>query len=168
MDNTGNFQAQLQSTEFLCSLAFLTDMTNQLNMLNLSLQKKGQSISHFVGQVESFCSILRIFTDCLQNNDLAHLSCCSVIEEEYSNADFAQFISNIALLSEKFHIRFEDFHKLKVLLLYTTIPCKLMLLHSRRKFNSSYVIFRMINFIVEENGKSRKLLKICFKREAVP
>ena len=115
MDSTSNFQAQLQSNEFLCGLAFLTDMTNHLNMLNLSLHKKGH-ISHLVGQVESFRSKLRIFTDCLQNNDLARFSCCSVIKEEYFNADFTQFISNISFLPEKFHSRFEDFHKLKRLL----------------------------------------------------
>ena len=69
MDSTGSFQAQLQSTKFLCGLAFLTDMTNHLNMLNLSLQEKGQSISHLVGQVESFRSKLRLFTDRYQNNE---------------------------------------------------------------------------------------------------
>ena len=95
MDSTGNFQAQLQSTEFLCGLAFLTDMTNHLNMLNLSLQGKGQSISHLVGHFESFCSKLRLFTECLQNNDLAHFSSWSVIKEKYSNADFTQFIQYI-------------------------------------------------------------------------
>ena len=62
MDSTGNFQAQLQSTEFLCGLAFLTDMTNHLNLVNLSLQEKGQSIFHLVGHVESFSSKLRLFT----------------------------------------------------------------------------------------------------------
>ena len=69
-----------------------------------------------VGHVESFRSKLRLFTDCLQNNDLAHLSCCSVIRDGYSDADFTQFISNAASLSEAFHSRLEDFHKLKSLL----------------------------------------------------
>ena len=99
MDSTSNFRAQLQSTEFLCRLAFLTDMTTHLNIGNLSLEEKGQSISHLVGHVESFHSKLHLFTYCLQNNDLAHFSCCSVIKEEYSNVDFAQFTSNIASLS---------------------------------------------------------------------
>ena len=36
MDSTGNFQAQLQSTEFLCVLDFLIDMTNHFNMVILS------------------------------------------------------------------------------------------------------------------------------------
>ena len=88
MDSTGNFQAQLQSIIFLCGLAFLTDMTNHLNLVNLSLQEKGQNIFYLVEYVESFCSKLRLFTDCLQNNDLARFSCCSVIKEVYSNADF--------------------------------------------------------------------------------
>ena len=111
MNSTGNFQAQLQSTEFLCWLAFLTDMTSHLTMLNLSLQGKRQSISYFTGHVENFCSKLRLFTHCLQNNVLAHFSCCSVIKEEYFNADFSQFISNIASLSEEFYSRFEDFYR---------------------------------------------------------
>ena len=53
-------------------------MTNHLDMLNLSLQGKGQSISHLVGHFESFRSMLRLFTDGLQNNDLAHFLCLSV------------------------------------------------------------------------------------------
>ena len=88
VDSTGNFQAQLQSTEFLCRLAFLIDMANHLNMVNLSLQEKGQSVSHLVGHVKSFRSNLCLFTDCLQNNDLAHFLCCFVIKEKYSNVDF--------------------------------------------------------------------------------
>ena len=43
MDSKSNFQAQLQSTEFLCGLSFLTDMTNHLNELNLSLQERGKA-----------------------------------------------------------------------------------------------------------------------------
>ena len=71
-DSTDTFQAQLQSPEFLCDLAFLTDMTNHLNVSNLSLQGKRHSISNLVGHVESFRSKLVLFTDCLQSSDLAH------------------------------------------------------------------------------------------------
>ena len=113
MDSTNTFQAQLRSIEFLCGLAFLTDMTNHLNVLNLNLQGKEQTISHLVGHVEGFRSKLVLFTNCLQNNNLAHFPSCSVIKEEYSNADFTQFISNITSLPEEFQNRFEDFEKLK-------------------------------------------------------
>ena len=113
MESTNTFQAQLRSIEFLCDLAFLTDMTNHLNVLNLNLQGKGQSISHLVGHVEGFRSKLVLFTNCLQNNNLAHFPSCLVIKEEYSSADFTQFVSNITSLSEEFQNRFQDFEKLK-------------------------------------------------------
>ena len=113
MESTNTFQAQLRSIKFLCDLAFLTDMTNHLNVLNLYLQEKGQSISHLAGHVEGFRSKLVLFTNCLQNNNLAHFPSCSVIKEEYSNADFTQFVSNITSLSEEFQNRFQDFEKLK-------------------------------------------------------
>ena len=116
MESTNTFQAQLRSIEFLCDLAFLTDMTNHLNVLNLNLQGKGQSISHLVGHVEGFLSKLVLFTNCLQNNNLAHFPSCSVIKGEYSIADFTQFVSNITSLSEEFQNRFQDFEKLKSLL----------------------------------------------------
>ena len=90
MDSTNTFQVQLRSIEFLCGLAFLTDMTHLLNVLNLNLQGKGQSISHLVGHVEGFRSKLVLFTNCWQSNNFAHFSSCSVIEEEHSNADFTQ------------------------------------------------------------------------------
>ena len=88
-------------------------MTNHLNVLNLNLQGKGQSISYLVGHVEGFRSKLVLFTNCLQNNNLAHFPSCSVIKEEYSNADFTQFVSNITSLSEEFQNRFQDLEKLK-------------------------------------------------------
>ena len=149
MDSTDNFQAQLQSTEFLSWLAFLTDITNHLNVLNLSLHEKGQSVSHLVGHLEGFHSKLRLFTDYLQNSDLAHFSCCSVIKEKYFNADFIPLMSNIASLSEEFHSRFEDFHKLKSLLALYNKPVQVNAVSQPSEIqilNSSYVLFRRINF----------------------
>ena len=73
MHNTNTFRAQLRSIKFLCDLAFLSDMTNYLNMLNLSLQGKGQSISHLVGHVEGFRSKLVLFTDKLQSRSFSVL-----------------------------------------------------------------------------------------------
>ena len=123
MDSINSFQTQLQSTEFLCSLAFLTDITNHFNVLNLSLQGKRQSISYLVRHVEGFYLKLVLLTECLQNNNFAYFLCCSVIKKEYSKADFIQFVSNSALLSKKFQSKFEDFQKLKIFLC-KTISCK--------------------------------------------
>nr|CAB3267854.1 zinc finger BED domain-containing protein 5-like [Phallusia mammillata] len=111
--STETFQAQLRSIKFLSGLAFLPDMTNHLNVLNLSLQGKGQSISHLMGHVEGFRSKLVLFTNGLQKNDLTHFTFCRVIKEEYPNADFTQFVNNMTSLSDEFRCRFADFQKLK-------------------------------------------------------
>ena len=66
-----------------------------------------------MGHVKGFRSKLVLFTNCLQNNNLAHFPSCSVIKKEYSNANFTQFVNNITSLSEEFQNRFEDFDKLK-------------------------------------------------------
>lgn len=38
--NTDEYQNQLQDTNFLCSLAFLADLTGHMNVLNLNVQGK--------------------------------------------------------------------------------------------------------------------------------
>jgi hypothetical protein len=46
------FQRELQDIGFIRSLAFLADLTSHLNVLNLTLQGKGQNISHIVDHIE--------------------------------------------------------------------------------------------------------------------
>ena len=100
-------------------------MTNHLNLLNLSLQGRKYSIYHSTEHVEGSRSKSALLTD-RSNNNLAQFRCCSVIKKEYSNADFAKFVRNITLL-------FEDFHKLKILLRYTTTPCKRLYQPTRKQ-----------------------------------
>ena len=44
-----NFQQKLADADFLCALAFLTDITKHLNNLNLRLQGKQQKIATLLG-----------------------------------------------------------------------------------------------------------------------
>ena len=162
MDSTNTFQAQLQSIEFLCGLAFLIDMTNHLNMLNLNLQGKEQSISRLVGHVEGFHSKLVLFTNCLQNNNLAHFPSCSVIKKEYSNADLTQFVSNITSLSEEFQNRFEDFKKLKSPLALYNNPMQVSVVTQPSEFQFELWSFKVISFCCQKSKKNQKLLEVCF------
>ena len=66
------YQTQLRDKNFLCKLAFLTDITMYVNVLNLRLQGRNQNISHLVGHVETFKMKLHLFATCLKNNDLSH------------------------------------------------------------------------------------------------
>ena len=65
-------QTDMSDKNFLCKLAFLTDITMHLNVLNLTLWERNQIISHLVGHVETFKMKLRLFATCLKRNDLSY------------------------------------------------------------------------------------------------
>ena len=67
---TKQYQIQLSDDKFIGSLAFLTDISNHLNMLNLKLQGKKQFISQLVGHIENFCKKLVLFKASLQKTML--------------------------------------------------------------------------------------------------
>lgn len=51
----------MQDPLFLADLAFLTDMTQHLNKLNLKFQGKGHNIVNLYGYVNDFRSKLELF-----------------------------------------------------------------------------------------------------------
>ena len=142
-------------------------MTNHPNVLNLNLQGKKQSISHLVGHVEGFCSKLVLFTNCLQNNNLAHFPSCSVIKKEYSNANFTQFVNNITSLSEEFQNRFEDFDKLKSALALYNNPMQVSVATQPSVFQLElqYVSFKVISFCCQKSKKKQKTFGSLFHRK---
>ena len=125
-------------------------MTNHPNVLNLNLQGKEQSISHLVGHVEGFRSKLVLFTNCLQNNNLAHFPSCSVIKKEYSNANFTQFVNNITSLSEEFQNRFEDFDKLKSALALYNNPMQVSVATQSSEFQLKLMGLQSDQFVLSK------------------
>lgn len=99
---------QLQDKDFVCSLAFLTDMTAHLKVLNLSLQGKQQNISHLVVYIEAFCKKLQLFRASLRTNELAHFTYFSELTADNIVSDFSHFVSKIEVLSTEFEKRFRD------------------------------------------------------------
>ena len=61
------YQTEMSDKNFLCKLAFLTDITMHLNVLNLTLWKRNQNISHLAGHAETLKIKLRLFATCLKN-----------------------------------------------------------------------------------------------------
>ena len=80
--DTTELEEEIQSPEFLKQLAFLTDMTNHLNTLNLSFQGRNQVVSDMVGIVNGFRNKLKIFKRSLENNELTHFPCCLQLAAE--------------------------------------------------------------------------------------
>ena len=113
LSETQMYQTQLCDKNFLCSLAFLTDITMHLNVLNLRLQGRKQTISHLVGHIETFQKKLRLFASCLKNNDLSHFDSLHALLVDDYEVECSRFVEDIEALSCEFENRFRDFDRLK-------------------------------------------------------
>ncbi|KAJ8874392.1 hypothetical protein PR048_025241 [Dryococelus australis] len=58
-----DYLEKLQNEEWLSTLAFLTDITEHLNILNLKLQGKKKNICQLISHIEAFWKKLRIFEE---------------------------------------------------------------------------------------------------------
>ncbi|PNF19633.1 hypothetical protein B7P43_G01086 [Cryptotermes secundus] len=110
--NSAELQNDLEDVEFLRNLAFLTDITQHLNVLNLQLQGKKQTICQMVGFVDSFRKKLHLFKSALDKNNLLHFPCCRKLSEE-EGLEFRDYNEIIEDLSSEFKRRFNDFESFR-------------------------------------------------------
>ena len=110
---TKKYQIQSSDDKFIGSLAFLTDISNHLNMLNVKLQVKKQFISQLVGHIEGFHKKLVLFKASLQKNDASHFPSCCELLGEGTRIDFCAFSRKIGEVTDEFNRRFADFDLLK-------------------------------------------------------
>lgn len=110
---TVDITTELRSSEFLCGLAFLTDVTFHFNELNLKLQGKKQNIAHLFGNIEGFRKKLELFSHQLEKGNLFHFPCCKEIEGEMPEANFSLYRGNILQVLREFDNQFHDFDVVK-------------------------------------------------------
>ncbi|KAL4125892.1 hypothetical protein QTP88_010129 [Uroleucon formosanum] len=107
--DTTYFENQLVDKQFLCSLAFLTNISQHLNKLNLQLQGRKQTISQIIGFLDGFRKKLELFKNVFVENKLIHFPCCEVIKQEFDNEfNFEHCITHIDELIVEFKRRFEE------------------------------------------------------------
>ncbi|KAE9522594.1 hypothetical protein AGLY_017016 [Aphis glycines] len=107
--DTTYFENQLVNKQFLCSLAFLTDISQHLNKLNLQLQGRKQTISQIIGFLDGFRKKLELFKNVFVENKLIHFPCCEVIKQEFDKEfNFEHCITHIDELIVEFKRRFEE------------------------------------------------------------
>ncbi|XP_072389291.1 general transcription factor II-I repeat domain-containing protein 2A-like [Diabrotica undecimpunctata] len=114
--DTTELEEKFKDPEFLRQLAFITDLTNHLNMLNLSLQGRNQTVSDLIGMINGFRNKLNVFKRALEKNNLTHFPSCLQIAEEFNgeeNIDFSSCISQIEQVIDEFNTRFEEIESLK-------------------------------------------------------
>ncbi|CAM2111611.1 unnamed protein product [Caretta caretta] len=98
---------QLADSTFICNLAFLTDVTDHLNALNLKLQGRKQVITQMYDSVKSFKVKLTMWGKQLTAGNLIHFSTLNSLGkvEPRSLKEYAD-ISN---LHKQFDMRLKDF-----------------------------------------------------------
>ncbi|XP_046145595.1 general transcription factor II-I repeat domain-containing protein 2B-like [Osmia bicornis bicornis] len=106
--------SHLEDITFLSELAFITDITNQLRLLNLKLQRTNQSISQLVSHVDSFRRKLQLLKSHLNNDVFRFSPSCEILLKEYGNScNFKEYIHFVDCLIEEFDTRFICFENLE-------------------------------------------------------
>uniref|UniRef100_A0A8C1I0R4 HAT C-terminal dimerisation domain-containing protein n=1 Tax=Cyprinus carpio carpio TaxID=630221 RepID=A0A8C1I0R4_CYPCA len=109
---------QLEDTEWLEKLHFMVDMTSHLNMLNKSLQGRGNTALHMLEAVLSFERKLTVFARDVQRGTLSHFPSLREFKEAYHdhtlNGDYLQ--GAIVDMQTEFGSRFSEFRKEKMTL----------------------------------------------------
>ena len=102
---------QLNDHRWLLDLAFLTDLTNMLNDLNLQLQGKDKTVIDMISSVNAFKRKMQHLSSKLHRHDLANFKNLAAELETQTQScaqlDSARYIKQID--NSEFHRRFQDF-----------------------------------------------------------
>ncbi|XP_043437632.1 general transcription factor II-I repeat domain-containing protein 2-like isoform X1 [Prionailurus bengalensis] len=107
MSSKGKPLPQLTSEDWIRDLAFLVDITNHLNTLNISLQRRSQVVTQMYDSVCSFLAKLSLWEAHLAANNLAHFPTLKSVSR--NERDGLIYIPKIVELKMEFQKRFFDF-----------------------------------------------------------
>ena len=104
---------EFSDPNWLWDLSILTDISHQLNVLNLELQGKDKLVSDMYTSIKSFVHKLDIFSFQVQNNNFISFPCCDELKKELILINFQASVDKIVqviyLLKDEFNKRFTDF-----------------------------------------------------------
>uniref|UniRef100_A0A8C8WP60 SPIN-DOC-like zinc-finger domain-containing protein n=1 Tax=Panthera leo TaxID=9689 RepID=A0A8C8WP60_PANLE len=107
MSSKGKPLPQLTSEDWIRDLAFLVDITNHLNTLNISLQRRSQVVTQTYDSVCSFLAKLSLWEAHLAAHNLAHFPTLKSVSR--NERDGLIYIPQIVELKMEFQKRFFDF-----------------------------------------------------------
>lgn len=81
----GKFQEAFSDPDWVFCLAFLSDITDHLNTLNIRLQGRGKLVSDMFTDVKTFKNKLDIFMKQLSEENFMHFSTCNELLNERKN-----------------------------------------------------------------------------------
>jgi len=117
---------QLNHDQWLLDLAFLTDLTNMLNDLNLELQGKDKTVVNMISSVNAFKRKLQHLSSKLQRHDLGNFqNLASELETQRkacAQLDSARYTEQIGTIVSEFDKRFQDFALLEPVATFMCYP----------------------------------------------
>ncbi|XP_060799461.1 zinc finger BED domain-containing protein 5-like [Neoarius graeffei] len=115
---------QLEDGQWLADLAFLTDVTNKINDLNLELQGKGKHIANMISSVNTFKTKLRLLVRRLQQCDVRnfpHLE-AELRRQGKDSVELARYEQQIQNILLEFERRFTDFASIEPVAQFLCFP----------------------------------------------
>lgn len=111
MDSKGKDSTVLRDEKWKCELAFLSDITTHLNVLNLQLQGRDHLIIDMHDAVKAFQVKLRFWETQMHQCNLTHFPCCKEMLNQVSTMVFpkAHFAEKLTSLRAEFARHFRDF-----------------------------------------------------------
>ncbi|XP_070809997.1 protein FAM200C-like [Pituophis catenifer annectens] len=99
---------QLDDRFWLVDLAFLADLMQELNSLNIELHRNDKHLSGMISSVHSFKGKLRLWKSHLQVKSLLPFPSMKQVvgDSDFNNAPFVGYLET---LEEQFHARFQQF-----------------------------------------------------------
>lgn len=118
--------AQLEDYQWLLDLAFLTDLTDLLNYLNLELQGKDKYVIDMISSVNTFKSKLQLLSSRLQRCDVQNFPHMQAELQrqgkDFVQLDSARYEEQVQSILSEFEKRFTDFASIEPVASYLCFP----------------------------------------------
>ncbi|XP_076142759.1 general transcription factor II-I repeat domain-containing protein 2-like [Alosa pseudoharengus] len=108
----GRTVSELSDPEWKWHLAFLTDMTECLNGLNLQLQGKGKLICDMYSHIKAFQIKLQLLQHQVKEEDFTHLATTQTVATQDPQVPFpvTKCLEALEMLKNEFEVRFSVLH----------------------------------------------------------
>lgn len=107
-------------------IAFLTDVTEKINQLNIQLQCKDKNISDIISAVKVFSAKLSLYIQQVKNKKFQHFPSVSKMLESYTGAASVLNVSKygdlLSRLGQEFADRISDFERLEPCVTFMANP----------------------------------------------
>ncbi|XP_014774134.1 general transcription factor II-I repeat domain-containing protein 2-like [Octopus bimaculoides] len=113
MEEKGKLVLEFQSPEWLQDLAFIVNITEQLNNLNKMLQGRKNVVTQNFESISAFKLRLTLWETQLSGGDPAYFRCLKDVVATADNVDMNRYKDNIMGLLREFQQRFQIFDELE-------------------------------------------------------